>query len=123
MTLESSRIVRGYIGEFSIRRVLDQGAARFDVEISLSSERQGGSSKTVVRFTDARNIRVAGSRDGIDPGAHLSLAIEDVSKDRSDGVRYKAHAGEDGGLSLDCLGYDVEEVAAVSLPQHCRVLF
>src|SRR4029434_8154693 len=79
MTAEDSQVVRGYVSDLSIRKVFDQGVARFDVELSLSREWREGSNKTVIRFTDARNVRYGDLREGIDFGAHMSLAIEDVS--------------------------------------------
>jgi hypothetical protein len=121
MTAEISRRVQGYVSDSSIRRVFDQGVARFDLEISFSRESREKSGKTVVRFTDTRKIRYGDSRDGIGPGAYASLAIEDVSQDGWDGVR--ARALEDVGLSLYCRSYDIDEVSAVSLPEHCTVLF
>jgi len=123
MTAENSQLVRGYVSELSIRKVFDQGVARFDIELSLSREWQHGSSKTVIRFTDARNVRYGDPREGINFGAYVSLAIEDVSGDGWDGVRFRAHQTEGGGLSLYCRRFDVEEVSAVSFPEHCTVLF
>jgi hypothetical protein len=123
MTAENSQVVRGYVSNLSIRKVFDQGVARFDVELSLSSEWRDYSNKTVIRFTDARNVRYGDSREGIDFGAHVSLAIEDVSNHGWDGIRFKAYEIEGGGLSLYCRRFDVEEVSAVSLPEHCTVLF
>jgi hypothetical protein len=123
MTAETSQRVQGHVSDFSIRRVFDQGVARFDLEVSFSRESREKSGKTVVRFTDARKIRCGDPRDGIDSGAYVSLAIEDVSKDGWDGVTFRARALEDVGLSLYCRSYDIEEVSAVSLPEHCTVLF
>jgi hypothetical protein len=123
MTAEKSQVVRGYVRELSIRKVFDQGIARLDVELSLSKEAGESSGKTVVRFTDARNVRCGDAREGIDVDAHMSLAIEDASDSGSDGIRFKAHDIGGGRLSLDCRRFDVEEVQAVSFPQHCTVLF
>jgi hypothetical protein len=116
-------VVRGYVSDFSIKKVFDQDVARFDVELSLSREWREGPSKTVVRFTDARNVRYGDPREGIDFGAHVSLVIEDVSNDGWDGIRFRAYEIEGGGLSLYCGRFDVEEVSAVVFPEHCTVLF
>ena len=115
-------MVRGYVSDISIRKVLDQEVARFDVELSLLSEDRQGANKTVLRFTDARNVHYGDPRDGIDPGVRPSLTIEDVSGEGRDGIAFKAH-DSDGRFSLHCRRFDVEEVAAVSLPEHCTVLF
>jgi hypothetical protein len=123
MTAETTQRVRGYVSDFSIRKVFDQGVARFDLEISFSRESREKSEKTVVRFTDARKICYGDARDGIDLGAHVSLAIEDVSNDGWDGIRFKAHALEDVRFSLYCRSYDIEKVSMVLLPEHCTVLF
>jgi hypothetical protein len=123
MTVENSQVVRGYVSDFSIKKVLDQDAARFDVELSLTSEWRGGPSKTVVRFTDVRNVCYGEPRDGIDFGAHFALTIEDVSSDGWDGIRFKACDIEAGRFSLYCRRFDVEEVSAVVFPEHCTVLF
>src|SRR5262245_41589866 len=118
MTAENSQVVRGYVSDLSIRKVFDQGVARFDVELSLSNEWQGSSGKTVIRFTDVRNVRYGDPREGIDFGAQISLAIEDVSNSGWDGIRFKAYEIEGGRLSLYCRRFDVEEVSAVSFPEH-----
>ena len=123
MTVANSQLVRGYVSDFSIKKVFDQGVARFDLELSLSREWGEGHAKTVVRFTDVRNVRYGDPRDGIDFGAHVSLAIEDVSNDGWDGIRIRAYEIEGGGLSLYCGRFDVEEVPAVVFAEHCTVLF
>ena len=123
MTAENSQVVRGYVSDLSIRKVFDQGVARFDVELSLSNEGRESSGKIVIRFTDVRNVRYGDPREGIDFGAHISLAIEDVSNSGWDGIRFKAYETEGGRLSLYCRRFDVEEVSAVSFPEHCTVLF
>ena len=123
MTAETSQIVQGYVSDFSITKVFDQEVARFDLEISFAREWREKSAKIVVRFTDARKICYGDPQDGINFGAYVSLAIEDVSKDGWDGVRFKAHALEDVRLSLDCRRDHIEEVSMVSLPEHCTVLF
>ena len=123
MTAENSQVVRGYVSDFSIKKVFDQDVARFDVELSLSSEWRAGPSKTVVRFTDAQNVRYGDPQDGIDFGARITLAIEDVSNNGWDGIRFKAYEIEAGRFSLYCRHFDVEEVSAVVFPEHCTVLF
>ena len=88
MTAETSQIVQGYVSDFSITKVFDQEVARFDLEISFAREWREKSAKIVVRFTDARKICYDNPQDGINCCAYVSLAIEDVSKDGWDGVRF-----------------------------------
>lgn len=123
MTREAHQLVRGYVTDFSIKKVFNQGIARFDVEISLSNEWREEATKTVMRFMDARNVCYGDSHAGIDFGAYVCLNVQDVSNDGWDGVRFKADNIEgDCRLSLYCRSFDVEEVSRVSLPDACTVL-
>ena len=123
MTVENPQVVRGYVSDFSIKKVFDQDVARFDVELSLSPEWRGGSGKIVVRFTDAKNVHYGDLQNGIDFGARITLTIEEVPGDGEDGIRFKAYENEAGSFSLYCRRFDVDEVSAVVFPEHCTVLF
>ncbi len=123
MTRETHQLVRGYVTDFSIKKVFNQGIARFDVEIALSSEWREDAAKTVMRFMDARKVCYGDAHDGINFGAYVCLSVEDVSSDGWDGIRFKADNIEgDCRLSLYCRSFDVEEVSRVSLPDACTVL-
>src|SRR5690349_17834104 len=107
MTRETHRLVRGYMASFSIRKRLEDGVARFDVELALTPDWQRGATETIVRFSDVRNVIYGNGRDGIDFGAHLCLSIDDISGDGWDGVGFKVHDVE-GELSLYCRNFEID---------------
>jgi hypothetical protein len=97
------------VQDFSIRKSLADGIARFDVAIVLTSDWPGISDRTTVRFSDARKVRYGRESDGIDFGAYFRLRVDDVSRDGWEGITFKVHDIEsDCNLSLYCGNVEIE---------------
>jgi len=94
-----SSLICGYVVSFTIKKIFEEnGAASFDVEISLADEWQSPSPTTIVRFSDVRELRYGDTQDGIAFGAKLSLSIDDVSANGWEGIRFRAINVEQGCL-------------------------
>ena len=92
---------KGYVEKFLLARNYDDDVARLDLELVLSEDAEGNGAKTTLRCSHVRSMRY-GDRDGINAGAHLALAIIDISGSQWDGLRFSVRDFDDVSLSFYC---------------------
>src|SRR4030095_2274229 len=118
MPKESSRFLRGYIQDFSVSKSPSTGTV--DVSIVLASDWEGASDRTAVRFSQARRVRF-GEYDGIGMGSYFCLAIEAISANGWEELKFEVHEVDDNTqFSLYCSSIEVEPLGVVEATDAVR---